>query len=182
MYVSSGSRRKDLIRMTVANPAAETVVWQRPVPASLRSLSPMTDVDYSDLVVGQADPTAERTPEEWAEVMLGGLPKPLRALIPVVHRGVLGLRLQLRPAPDRMLGWRIAEREERRVRLAAEGWLIAADVVVSMDASGAASLATFIRYESPLARIVWPPVSLLHRYAAVLLVRAAATAEPSDAC
>jgi hypothetical protein len=156
--------------------SSQAVVWQRPVPAALRSLSPLTHVDYSDLVVGQTDPRADRTPEQWAQVMLGGLPAPLRAMIPFVHRGILGLRLQLRPGPDRLLGWKIAERDERLVRIEADGWLIAANVVVSIDV-GRLSFATFVRYDHTLAAFVWPPVSLLHRYAATLLVRAAVSVD-----
>jgi hypothetical protein len=152
----------------------KAVAWTRPVGANLRALSPLTPIDYSDLVVGQTDPQAERTPEQWAQVMLGGLPAPLLAMIPVVHRRVLGL--QVRAAPDRLLGWRIAGRDERWVRIEAEGRLIAANVVVSVEA-GRLSFATFVRYEHRLASVVWPPVSLLHRLAAILLVRAAVRAD-----
>jgi hypothetical protein len=151
--------------------------WQRPAPPALRSLSPLEQVDYSDLVTGHIDPRADRTPEQWAQVMLGGLPAPLLAMIPAVHRGVLGLRV--RQGSDRLLGWKIAEQEEQRVRIEAAGWLIAANVIVSIDA-GRLSFATFVRYVHPLAALVWPPVSLLHRYAALLLVRAAVNADPSD--
>jgi hypothetical protein len=174
------SAGKDGEQMSVTKPsratASQTVVWKRPAPAALRSLSPLTRVDYSDVVVGQADPSADRTPEQWAQVMLGGLPAPLRAMIPVVQRALLGLRLQLRPAPDRLLGWKIAERQEQRVRIEAEGRLIAANVVVSID-EGRVSFATFVRYDNALAAVVWPVVSLLHRRVAILLVRAAVTAD-----
>ncbi len=153
---------------------SQAVGWERPAPAALRSLSPLTPVDYSDLVVGQTDPRADRTPEQWAQVMLGGLPAPMLAAIPAVHRRVLGL--QVRHAPDRLFGWKVAERGEHRVRIEAQGWLIAANVVVSVDA-GRLSFATFVRYEHPLAALVWPPVSLLHRFAAIRLVRAAVTAD-----
>jgi hypothetical protein len=151
---------------------SQAVAWQRPAPAEFRSLSPLTKVDYSDLVVGRTDPRADRTPEQWAQVMLDGLPAPLRALIPIVQRGVLGLRLRRRPEPDRLLGWRIAEREKQRLRIEADGRLIAANVVLAID-FGRLSFATFVRYDHPLAALVWRPVSLLHRYAAIRLVRAA---------
>ncbi len=86
-------------------------------------------------------------------------------------RWVLGFPLQSRAAPDDLLGWRVAERREDLVRIETGSWLMTAHVLVKLEREQL-WFATRVRYEHPLARLIWPPVSLLHRRAAISLVRA----------
>jgi hypothetical protein len=91
-------------------------------------------------------------------------------LIAFVQRVFLGLRLKLRPSPDRILGWQIADREENWIRIEAASWFLTGHVVMHVD-EGQVSLASFIRYDRRLAAFVWPPVSLIHRQVALALIR-----------
>jgi hypothetical protein len=102
--------------------------------------------------------------------MLGGVPRGLLFFVPFVQRVALGLRLQLRPSPDHVLGWKIVHRDDTSMRIEAASWFLTGHVVLHVDA-GQLSFASFIRYDRPLARLVWPPVSLIHRQVARLLVR-----------
>jgi hypothetical protein len=107
---------------------------------------------------------------------LSGLPRWLFVFGPSVQRVFLGLRLKLRPSPDHLLGWEIAERGENWMRIEAASWFLTGHVVMHID-EGRISFASFVRYDRPLARIVWPPVSLIHRQVALSLVRSATRAQ-----
>ena len=161
------------------SPATPRVVWQRPIPPAIRAMCPFPRYDYADLVVASTSPEAERSPDEWIAAGLAGISPRWRRMIPLVQRSVLGLRLHLRPSPEHLLGWKIAERRDDLVRIEAGGWLIAANVILKADPERP-SFATFVRYNHALAKFIWPPVSLLHRRVALALVRAAVTPTAAD--
>jgi hypothetical protein len=98
-------------------------------------------------------------------------------LVPFVQRAFLGLRLQLRPSPDHLLGWKIADRGENWIRLEAASWFLTGHVLMHFDQRHA-SFASFIRYDRRLAAFVWPPVSLIHRHVALAVMRSALRAQP----
>jgi hypothetical protein len=112
------------------------------------------------------------TTEQLFGAALKNVPRGLLLLTPFVQRVLLGLRLQLRPSPDHLLGWKIADRGETWVRIEAASWFLTGHVVMQLD-RGELSFASFIRYDRRLAAFVWPPVSLIHRQVALALVRAA---------
>jgi hypothetical protein len=90
-------------------------------------------------------------------------------------RGVLGLRLGPRHSPDDILGWRIVDRgPDRIVCQLGSGFLSARNEFRKAD--GNLVWSTFVTYDRPMARVIWPPASLIHR----LLVRIALrrTAKP----
>jgi hypothetical protein len=148
-----------------------TVCWRREVPEAICSLGALADSDYADIVTATVDemPT---DPDQFVQAVLKTLPRGLLIFIPFVQRVFLGLRLQLRPSPDRLLGWKIAERGENWIRIEAASWFLTCHVVMHAD-EGVLSLASFIRYDRRLAAFVWPPVSLVHRQVALALVRSA---------
>lgn len=157
--------------------APPTVHWQRAVPDAIASLSALANPDYADIVTASVGGNVrEKTPQEWAEAALGGVPRALLLVVPAIQRAVLGLRLQLRPSPDHLLGWKIAERGENWIRIEAASWFMTGRVVMHGD-DGQLSFASFIRYDRPLAAVVWPPVSLIHRQVALALVRSAVRAQ-----
>ncbi len=156
--------------------AVAGVRWQRGVPDALRALNTIESPDYTDLVTGTVSETPGRTPEQWVRLMLDGIPRGLLLAVPLIQRVALGLRLELRPSPDHMIGWKIAERGENHVRIEAASWFLTGHVVVHV-ADGQLSFATFVRYDRPPAALVWPPVSLIHRGVALALVRSAARAQ-----
>jgi hypothetical protein len=149
-----------------------TVRWQREVPDAIRSLGALVNADYADIVTATLDETPSGTPEQLIRATLDGVPRALLFFIPFVQRAFLGLRLKLRPSPDRLLGWKIADRGESWIRIEAASWFLTGHVVMQID-EGRISFASFIRYDRRLAAYVWPPVSLVHRQVALALVRSA---------
>jgi hypothetical protein len=154
--------------------AGSTVRWRREVPEAIRSLSALAGSDYADIVTAPIDETPT-DPDQFVKAVLKTLPRGLVLFIPFVQRVFLGLHLKLRPSPDRLLGWKIAERGENWIRIEAASWFLTGHVVMHAD-EGVLSLASFIRYDRRLATFVWPPVSLVHRQVAIALVRSAVRA------
>jgi hypothetical protein len=150
---------------------ASTVRWRREVPEAIRSLGALANADYADIVTAPINETPA-DPEQLIHAALKGLPRGLLFVTPFVQRVVLGLRLKLRPSPDHILGWRIADRGENWIRIEAASWFLTGHVVMHAD-EGQMSFASFIRYDRRLAGLVWPPVSLIHRQVALALVRGA---------
>jgi hypothetical protein len=158
--------------------ATSIVRWQREVPETIRSLGALANADYADIVTATIDETPSGTPEQLIQAALNGVPRGLLFLIPFIQRVFLGLRLKLRPSPDRLLGWKIADRGENWMRIEAASWFLTGHVVMHVD-EGRLSFASFIRYDRRLAALVWPPVSLIHRQVALALVRSAIRAQAS---
>jgi hypothetical protein len=152
-----------------------TVRWRREVPEAIRSLGALANTDYADIVTATLNETPAE-PEQLIHAALKGVPRGLLFFIPFVQRVFLGLRLKLRPSPDRLLGWKIADRGENWMRIEAASWFMTGHVVMHAE-EGQLSLASFIRYDRPLAALVWPPVSLIHRQVALALVRSAIRAQ-----
>ena len=75
-----------------------------------------------------------------------------------------------------MQGWKIAARGDNWIRLETASWFITAHAVVHVD-DRHVSLALFIRYDRPVAALVWPPVSIMHRRAVPTMLRQALTPE-----
>jgi hypothetical protein len=153
-----------------------SVRWHRNVPGAIRSLDTLADPDYADIVTATVSETQSRAPEQWVHAMLKGVPRGLLFFVPLVQRVALGLRLELGPSPDHLLGWKIADRGDNWLRIEAASWFLTAHVVLHVD-DGQLSCASFIRYDRPPAALVWPPVSLIHRQVALALVRSAARAQ-----
>jgi hypothetical protein len=132
--------------------------------------------DYADIVTATVNERPSRTAEQWLHTMLKGVPSGLLRFVPFVQRVALGLRLELRPSPDHILGWKIAQRGENWIRLEAASWFLTGHVIVHIDHSQL-SFTTFLRYDRPPAALVWRPVSLIHRQVALALMRSAARAQ-----
>jgi hypothetical protein len=161
--------------MATTSPDISTVRWQREVPEAIRALGVLPDADYADIVTARIG-TQPTEPEQLIDAALKGVPRALLLVTPFVQRVVLGLRLKLRPAPDRILGWKIADRGDEWMRIEAASWFLTGHVVMHVDA-GQVSFASFVRYDRRLAALVWPPVSLIHRQVALALVRSAVRAQ-----
>jgi hypothetical protein len=128
------------------------------VPASARTLSSLSRVDYADHFTVATD--AGASPEEWARAMFGDVPNAGEQLI---WRGFLHLRLSRGRSPATVAGWRITGRGPDWVRLEAASWFLGANLVVQAP-GGRVSLGTFLRYDHPVAHVVWPPLSAVHRF------------------
>lgn len=143
------------------------VLRQRDVPEAIRSLSTMASPDYVDLFTATTDGAAGRSPEQWARAGIEGAAGLAGQF---VWRVLLGLRLESRPSRDHVGGWKIADRGDSWLRLEASSWFLTAHIVVQVDHEQV-SVATFIRYDRPLAALVWPPLSIGHRQAMPGLLR-----------
>ncbi|HEV3047974.1 MAG TPA: hypothetical protein VGY13_11515 [Solirubrobacteraceae bacterium] len=171
MSTASAQRPNPLPPRRDTRAALATVRWGREVPATLRLLGALEDADYADVVTATLDATPTE-PEQVVHAVLDGLPRGLFVLIVFVQRAFLGFRLKLRPSADRLLGWKIAAREESWIRIETSSWFMTAHVVMHVE-EGRVSLASFIRYDRRLAAFVWPPVCLVHRQVGLALVRRA---------
>jgi hypothetical protein len=136
-----------------------SVIQQRNIPEVIRALSGMESPDYIDLFTVTTNGAADATPEQWSRTAIedvagvGGQ---------FIWRGVLGLRLQSRPSTGRVGGWKIAARGEDWIRVEASSWFLTAHLVIRLDDEHL-SVGTFIRYDRPIAALIWVPASAVHR-------------------
>jgi hypothetical protein len=164
-----------------------TVVEQRNVPDTVRSLSTLAKQDYVDLFTVTAGTAADRSPEQWARaavedtagefavgrVIADWVDDAAGLAGQFVWRVLLGLRLEWRPSPAHVAGWKIVHRGDSWIVLEAASWFLTAQIVVQVG-DGQVSFATFIRYDRPVAALVWPALSVGHRQAMPGLLRHAA--------
>jgi hypothetical protein len=78
-----------------------------------------------------------------------------------IWRGILGLRLNSGPSTERVAGWKIADRGKDWIRLEASSWFLTVHLVSRVD-DGHLSAGTFIRYDHPIAPLIWVPMSAVH--------------------
>jgi hypothetical protein len=142
------------------------------VPKRIRLLSGLGDAHYVDLCSVTTEGT-RRSAEEWARAVVDGTAGH-RAQF--VWRVILGLRLEPRSAPDSIGGWRIADRGEGWIRCEARSWGLTAHILCYVD-ERQVSVAVFVRFDRPLAALVFAPVGLGHRLAIPGLLREAVIEE-----
>ena len=136
-----------------------SVIQEHNIPEAIRSLNGMDRPDYIDVFTVTTNGAADATPEQWVRTALedvagrGGQ---------FIWRGVLGLRLKSRPSTARVAGWKIADRGEEWIRLEASSWFMTAHLVTRLD-DGQLFAGTFIRYDHPIAPLIWVPASAVHR-------------------
>ncbi|MFD2081649.1 hypothetical protein SAMN05421678_1177 [Actinopolymorpha cephalotaxi] len=149
--------------------AAVSTVGAERLPATVRTLSSLSRIDYADHFVLPTNAAA--TVEQWARVMFGDTPDVIELF---VWRGLLGLRLSRTASADTVAGWQIGEQGDEWIRLEARSWFVAANLVVQAT-SDSVALGTFLRYDHWPALLVWPPLSVLHRRLVPGVLRKAAT-------
>jgi len=147
-----------------------TVLQQCDVPEAIRSLSTMPSHDYVDAFTVTTSAAEDWSPEQWARA---GVDFAAGLAGQFVWRAVLGLRLDRRSSADHVAGWKIVGRGDRVVVLEAASRLLTAQIAVSVG-DGQVTVATFIRYDRPIAALVWAPLSVGHRRAVPGLLRQAA--------
>jgi hypothetical protein len=147
----------------------QSTVGARNVPESVRALGSLTAIDYADLFT--LTTTTEATPERWARAMFGNVPSLGELLI---WRGVLGLRLARGRSPATVGGWRIGGRGADWIRLEAASASLSCNLLVQTG-EGRVSLVTFLHYDRRLGRVVWPPLSGIHRRLVPGVLRGGAT-------
>jgi hypothetical protein len=113
-----------------------------------------------------------RSPEQMARAIFEGASQPVRWFLVLGWRSVVGLRLGPRSSSEHVLGWAILGREPDSVTLGLSSWFLTARLVVSTDPSRVTH-STYVLYDRPIAAVIWPPVSLLHRQIVPRLLRRA---------
>jgi hypothetical protein len=135
----------------------ERIVGTENIPESVRALGSLPAIDYADLFT--LSTPAEATPEGWARAMFGNVPSLGERLI---WRGLLGLRLARGRSPATVGGWRIGGRGADWIRLEVASAFLTCNLLVQ-TADGRVSLATFLHYDRRRGRLLWPPLSAIHR-------------------
>lgn len=144
-----------------------TVLQRRDIPDSISELTPMA-YDYVDLFTAEGAGVGT-SPEQWARA---GIDHAAGLGGQFVWRIVLGLRLGPRRSPELVAGWAIADRSDTWIRLEASSWHLTAHLVVVVE-DRRLSVATFIRYDRLIAKLVWPRLAAIHRRAMPGLLRRA---------
>ena len=129
----------------------------RGVTASARALVSLPGIDYADRCTMAT--SVEATPEQWARGMFGDVPDAAERF---VWRGLLGLRLSRGPAPDTVGGWRVGGRGGDWIRLETASWFLSANLIVQ-TAGDRVTWTTCLHHDRPWGRVVWPPLSAVHR-------------------
>ena len=162
------AKGQEVVTRTTATTAdVEWLVGTDNVPGPLVRQSSLGRVDYGDWFSLRTDVSAG--PEEWARAMFGNVPSATELFI---WQGLLGFRLRRERSPDLVAGWPITSRSSTSIRLGTASWFVAANLVVHV-AKGRVSLGTLLRYDRALARLVWTPLSTVHRRVAPRLLCAA---------
>src|SRR4051812_10611364 len=145
------------------------VVEVTPIPDAFRGLDPMANPNYVDLFTATTSGATDSSPEQWARLTLEGTPTGRSA--PTLWR-LLGLRLGPMPSPDHVQGWKIADRGDGWIRVETSSWYMTGHAVVRATDDDV-SLALFLRFDRLVARVIWPPVAILHRRGAPVMVHQA---------
>jgi hypothetical protein len=152
-----------------------TAVGPTTIPEAIRCLDTLVSPDYVDFFTAASSGATNRSAEGWARAALEDTPTGRSA--PVLWR-LLGLRLAPTPSPDCVQGWTIASRGEDWIRIEATSWFMTAHAVVHVHDEHV-SLALFIRYDRPIAALIWPPVSVMHRRGVPVMLHQALKAHAS---
>ncbi|HEX3795094.1 MAG TPA: hypothetical protein VHV57_11400 [Acidimicrobiales bacterium] len=144
----------------------KTLVGVANLPDDIRRHAALPDADYADAFIAPTIGAPEQTPEWWARAFLEESKVGRRA--PILWT-LMGLRLGPRPSADHTQGWRIAKRGEGWIRVETGSWCMTTHAVVSVD-DHEVSLALFIRFDKPLARVMWAPIAAMHRNGAPSMV------------
>jgi hypothetical protein len=156
-----------------------TVVGVDEVPRSVRSLTSLADPDYIDLFTVTTPGARNRSPDEWARAVLEQTPL-ARRNARVLWR-LMGLRLGPQSSPDHVQGWRISARGDNWLRAETASWYMTAQAVCLIE-EGSVSASLSLRYDHPVAVLVWAVVSASHQRAMPIMLRQAVKAqEPNPA-
>lgn len=96
----------------------------------------------------------------------------MRALMLVGWRQVLRLRLGPRSSADHILGWAIVDRRPDETVCQLRSSFLEAYNTFRLDGERLV-WSTFVYYERPIARLIWPPASVMHRLLVPLALRRA---------
>jgi len=135
------------------------VIQQHDIPAVIRSIGGLNPADYVEVFAVATNGASAASPEQWFRTAIEDVAGQGGQFI---WRRLLGLRLDSRAAADRLGGWKIGARGDDWIRIEASSWFLTAHLVARLE-GGHLWAATLIRYDHPIARLIWLPASAVHR-------------------
>ena len=139
------------------------------VPRRVRNLSSFEHPNYIDCFAMDTPYASGCAPEVWARAMLeeSSLSRDARVLWTL-----MGLRLGPPASLDHVQGWRIERQGDDWMRLQTSSWYLSAGVLFLVEPDRLlASLS--LRYDAPVARLIWAVVSNRHQKAVPVMMRQA---------
>jgi hypothetical protein len=132
------------------------------VPPAARRLSTLSHLDYEDAFLIEIGPARDRTPEQWARVILEDAPITIRRAL---QAGWFALGLQLGSARSErfVLGWEVRRSTPEFVLLAGSSRIGLSAELLFKRQKRTLLYATLLRQENPIARAVWAAVEPVHR-------------------
>jgi hypothetical protein len=136
-------------------------VRQIEVPPAARALSTLTRIDYEDAFVVELERAQDRTPEQWAQAIVGEAPAVVRSAL-LAGWSALGLRLDPGRSGGSVLGWEVRRSTREFALLGASSRIgLPAELLFKRRRRGLL-FATFVQQENPIARTVWAGVEPMH--------------------
>ena len=132
-------------------------------PDAIAAVAALPDPSYSDVFTAHLPAgTPPLDAEEWSRLLFEGRAAPLRWFLLFGWRVALGLKLGPTGSTEHVLGWKVAYKDPDRIRLEQQSGILRAALVTHIHAEQLTQV-TFVRYQSFIGRLIWPPVALLHR-------------------
>jgi hypothetical protein len=129
---------------------------------------------HRDSVAPEPATEDDLSPEQLARAVFEGAPRPVRWLLLVGFRYGLNLRLASRASPEHVLGWAIIDRDANSITIESRSWYLTSRLLFQTE-EARVKLSTYVHYDRPIAKVLWPPVSILHRQILPRLLRHAAS-------
>ena len=147
-----------------------SVVGVDEVPPDVRSIITLAEPDYVDLFTIATPTAGDRSAEEWARAVLeqSALARHNARLL----WRLLGLRLGPRSSPRHVQGWRISDRGANWLLVETASWYMTAQAICLVE-QGQVSISLSLRYDHPVARLVWAVVAGPHQRALPVMLRQA---------
>lgn len=147
--------------------AVSSLVGVHDVPEGVRGLTTLAQPDYVDLFTVTTPRATDRSPEEWTRAILGAGGRNARVLW-----RLMGLRLGPPHSPGHVEGWRIAARGDNWLRVETASWYVTGQAICLVE-EGQVSLSLSLRYDRPVAALVWALVSGTHQRGVPVMLRQA---------
>jgi hypothetical protein len=144
---------------------ATHILQRRDITDRTRSRSTLGEIDYSD--VATIATNVEASPEQWARAIVEGA----AGNAAQVFWRAIGLRLK-GPSAGHIGGWRIASEGDDWIVCETSSFYATINAVCEVG-DGGVSLTLLARFDHPVARLVCPPITLVHRRGIGLLLRKA---------
>jgi hypothetical protein len=152
----------DAIAPLQATSSTPERVRQVAVPPATRRLSTLSHVHYGDAFLIDVGQAQERTPEQWAHVILEDAPVTVRKAL---QSGWFALGLQGVPARSEpsVLGWKLFRSTPEYVLLAGTSRIGLSAELLLMRHEHGLLYATLLQQRNPMARALWAAVAPIHR-------------------